>query len=35
MNIPNYVLCCHLGVGESCELLHESPGFIYAVRDPE
>ena len=28
MNIPNYVLCCHLGVCESCELLHESPGFI-------
>ena len=28
MNIPNYVLCCHLGVCESYELLHESPGFI-------
>ena len=28
MNIPNYVLCCHLGVCESCELLHQSPGFI-------
>ena len=28
MNIPNYVLYCHLGVCESCELLHESPGFI-------
>ena len=28
MNIPNYVLCCYLGVCESCELLHESPGFI-------
>ena len=27
MNIPNYVLCCHLGVCESCELLHQSPGF--------
>ena len=23
-----YVLCCQLGVCESCELLHESPGFI-------
>ena len=22
------LLCCHLGVCESCELLHESPGFI-------
>ena len=28
MNIPNYVLCCHLGVCESYELLHKSPGFI-------
>ena len=27
MNIPNYILYCHLGVCESCELLHQSPGF--------
>ena len=34
MNIPNYVLCCHLGVCESYEAPHESPD-LYAVRDPE
>ena len=29
MNIPNYVLCCHLGFCESCELLHQS--WIYML----
>ena len=28
MNNPNYVLCCYLGVCDSCELLHQSPEFI-------